>query len=135
MFCYHRPIDVIWNPVIRFVAFGDWGLGSTSRSQSLRSIRMHQHFLDFIILLGDNFYYNGVKDTADPQWDVLKTEFPQHVRLYPVLGNHDYHQDASAQISYSSTHENTTWKMPFYYYDEVIPLGNETIHFFLLTRA
>lgn len=126
----HSLIPIKWNPSLRFVAFGDWGHSSPIRRTLLEQLRGQD--LDFIILLGDNFYYDGVASVTDPQWEVVEEEFPPDVRLYPVLGNHDYHMDPFSQVFYSSRMGNKTWKMPFLYYDEMIPLGNDSVHFLFL---
>ena len=99
-----------------FSAFGDWGYMTPSRDRVLHALdRMHVE-LDFCILLGDNFYPNGVASVDDPKWEheVVKA-FPPSLRLYAILGNHDYHLDPRAQIQYSTPQ----WQMPSSYYDLV----------------
>jgi len=70
----------------------------------------------FVLMLGDNFYKNGVSSTKDQQW---KTKFETPYRaldldFYPVLGNHDHHGDTQAQLDYGA--KSSHWKMPARYY-------------------
>jgi tartrate-resistant acid phosphatase type 5 len=72
------------------------------------------------LLLGDNFYEDGVSFTSDPQWqakfasmcDPMALDFP----FYAVLGNHDYHGNESAEVQYSIEDPGSRWKMPARYY-------------------
>jgi tartrate-resistant acid phosphatase type 5 len=70
----------------------------------------------FRLLLGDNFYENGVNGLDDPLWQsTFELPFPDDgVEYLPVLGNHDHHGDFSAQILYSLNH--SLWAMPHSYY-------------------
>ena len=105
-----------------FSLVGDWGALTPSRDRVLHVLEKMRLELDFCILLGDNFYPNGVKSVDDPRWEkeVLES-FPTTLRLYAILGNHDYHVDPSAQIQFSFLPFQHTWKMPYYYYRESFP--------------
>ena len=73
-----------------------------------------------ILLLGDNFYYDGVtnvsstrfKDTFDSVYS--KDIFGDDIPFYVIAGNHDHHQNVTAQILYSDL--NSRWNFPDYYY-------------------
>ena len=113
---------------IRFVAVGDAGNGNFAQQQVANAIFATCKVVgcDFALYLGDNFYPNGVEDTADPQWqtafvDMYSTlSFP----FFAVLGNHDWDIDidneganlakAQAQIDYSFI--SSQWRMPDFYY-------------------
>lgn len=79
---------------------------------------------DFAILLGDNFYDDGVTSLGDSQW---KTKFEDiykdlDIPFYAVLGNHDYGgngagyepKNAQVQVDYAKT--SAKWKMPDKHY-------------------
>lgn len=58
---------------------------------------------DFFITVGDNIYNDGLSSKDDPQlgeaMDLIRTHKSlEDVPLYPVLGNHDCHIDAMAQV-------------------------------------
>ena len=65
----------------------------------------------FTLALGDNFYFNGVKNEYDPRFkntfeDVF-TEKNLNMPWFMQLGNHDYYGNASAQIAY--TNKSNRW--------------------------
>ena len=66
--------EVDAGPVVRFVAVGDTGKGNAGQRLVGASIGAlcAASGCDFVVLLGDNFYPNGVGSTTDPQW---KTAF------------------------------------------------------------
>jgi len=99
-----------------FSAFGDWGALTPSRDRVLHALACMHTELDFCILLGDNFYPDGVSGINDPKWkQQVVNAFPPSLRLYAILGNHDYHLDPTAQVQYSTPQ----WQMPSSYYDLV----------------
>jgi len=122
-------MSIIFNEVLRFNAFGDWGHSTPSLSSLFTMLKEDERYVDFCVLLGDNFYPNGVSGTNDERWihDVL-TRFPKFMRLYAIIGNHDYHSNPSAQIMFTYNQLNTIWKMPFLFYDEVFDIGSDTLH-------
>jgi tartrate-resistant acid phosphatase type 5 len=88
---------------LRFFALGDTGTASAEQFQVGRTIAAHcrAHGCDLGVLLGDNFYPDGVGAADDPQWQ-SKFEEPyaellaSGIRFHAVLGNHDY-ADAADQ--------------------------------------
>jgi predicted MPP superfamily phosphohydrolase len=74
--------------------------------------------LDFVMLLGDNFYRYGIESTEDPQWrykfeNMYRGPALDHVPFYAVLGNHDYGGNEQAEIQYSREHLGSgRWHMP-----------------------
>lgn len=120
-------------PTLQFVAFGDWGTKTDSFYQLMKILHKRASYLDFCILLGDNFYPNGIGSLDDPRWKSNVIDFfPSYLRLYPILGNHDWHQNPLSQIYFTYVSQNRVWKMPFFYYDEIFTIGTETIHFLFL---
>jgi tartrate-resistant acid phosphatase type 5 len=112
---------------VRFFALGDTGTGGAGQIAVADMIEQKcaQSGCDFGILLGDNFYPDGVTSEMDPQWQT-KFELPYkniNVPFYAVLGNHDYGDGqyldrAAFQIEYGK--KNPKWIMPndFYFFEK-----------------
>ena len=104
-----------------FIAFGDWGMPTKDFNSSIQKLFKYKNETNFTVLLGDNFYDNGVKSTSD-QLFKLYERFQQSAPVfYSVLGNHDYGGSVDAQSAY--TFQNPTWQMPARYYYRMIPQG------------
>ncbi|XP_055342113.1 tartrate-resistant acid phosphatase type 5-like [Paramacrobiotus metropolitanus] len=110
-----------------FLALGDWGglpiipyhtaiestvanqMGSTSDAVRSR----------FTIGLGDNFYFDGVKDVNDKRFEETYETVFQATSLdtpwYFIAGNHDHNGNVSAQIHYTDVKKR--WNFPDYYYN------------------
>lgn len=66
------------NPVLRFVALGDWGgvpnapFYTARETANAKEIARTVQILgaDFILSLGDNFYFTGVQDANDKRFRV-----------------------------------------------------------------
>ncbi|KTF75588.1 hypothetical protein cypCar_00012790 [Cyprinus carpio] len=103
---------------IRFLVLGDWGglpyppyitpiEKATARMMAKTASQMGA---DFILALGDNFYYKGVTDVNDPRFqDSL------NIPWYVIAGNHDHVGNVLAQIEYSQ--KSKRWNFPYYYYE------------------
>jgi tartrate-resistant acid phosphatase type 5 len=111
---------------VRFVALGDTGKAGAGQKQVAEAMRKKcaESGCDFVILLGDNFYNDGVVSVTDPQW---RTKFEDIYRdldipFYAVLGNHDYGGDGAgyearrAEVQVAYTRRSTRWKMPAKHY-------------------
>ena len=76
----------------------------------------------FIILTGDNFYDDGVKDIYDNHWSAsfenIYKELTKKYPWYVSLGNHDYRGNPQAQIDYHTVNKN--WILPERYYTQVL---------------
>lgn len=109
---------------MRFTVFGDWGYGTSHRrhiSDSLKEINPH-----FNILLGDNFYPDGVSERrADGQFQEYEKDFG-FLNNYVILGNHDWLGDVHKQILY--TLGSGSWIMPYFFYD----FFQGDVHFIML---
>ena len=130
MISYYSPSKV------RFSAFGDWGSPTISQDRVLSVLHTMRNELDFCVLLGDNVYPDGIVDLEDPRWpqDIVQ-RFPSSLRLYAILGNHDYHSSAIAQVLYTFQPSNKVWRMPFFYYAEEFPVGDDTLQMVFLDTA
>ena len=105
----------------KFVLIGDWGQEEGDGIPFFSSKwveRLHASDYDELLLLGDNFYPNGVKNVHDSQWDAkMKRFFPKHKVKNAILGNHDYVGDVHAQLQYSLQSKNFNWNLPHFFYD------------------
>ncbi len=105
-----------------FAAAGDTGSGDARQAAVTAAMARYAASspLAFVLLLGDNFYENGVKSTADPQWrgkfEEMYDAAALNVPFYAILGNHDYRENADAQVDYTRAAPASRWRMPARYY-------------------
>jgi acid phosphatase len=106
---------------LRLFVIGDTGTGGETQQRVAQA--MEKRCLEAkpsgILLLGDNFYQAGVESVEDPQWqtkllDPYGSECLSQLPIYPVLGNHDYRGNPSAQIEFSLV--NRRWRFPNRFY-------------------
>jgi tartrate-resistant acid phosphatase type 5 len=126
------PAVVFAEPTLRFAAFGDAGEANSNLTAvaGIMAAESSDDPLDFVLLLGDNFYNYGVSSPVDSQWQTVYTEiydFDRLPRFYPVLGNHDHYGDPIAQIEYSELDD--TWIMPSLFYDFSYELPEGSVRF------
>ncbi len=111
----------------RFFAFGDSGTGGFGQRRVARAMReASENGLDFILMLGDNFYPDGVATPDDERWQKLIVDPYESFRvpIFPTLGNHDHHVPGRAQIE--RTKIDPLWRMPSEYYTFTRTLGDGT---------
>ena len=116
---------------VSFIALGDQGTGNYRQYQVAKGMGnlAKKKDLDFVMLLGDNFYRYGVESTDDRQWrykfeNMYRGSALEHIPFYAVLGNHDYGGNEQAEIQYSQQRLGSgRWHMPakdyVEYYGEV----------------
>eukprot|EP00794_Sanderia_malayensis_P019173 gene19173-21094_t len=135
------------NKRLCFSIFGDFG-GSpkppyTTWQQKKVAAEMAKAMQDmdcrFIVGLGDNFYFSGVKNVHDPRFqhtfeDVYNKKF-HYVPWYVIAGNHDHLSNVSAQIAYSKV--SSRWKFPHFFHSKVhqIPNTDKTVHVILIDTS
>jgi acid phosphatase len=112
--------------MITFFAVGDWGLATVIRNKVSSLLKTLRSAEDCLLLLGDNFYPDGVRSTTDPRWIEYESAFG-YMKTFAILGNHDYLSDPVAQIMYPLS-TSTQWTMPFLFYDVV----RGDCHFFFI---
>jgi hypothetical protein len=113
-------------PLVRFVAMGDTGKGNDGQREVAAAVaqRCAQSGCDFVLLLGDNIYDNGVSSVDDDQF---RTKFEEPyaaiaLPFYVVLGNHDYggngagYEFQKGQYEVDYTQRSQKWRMPDHYY-------------------
>ncbi len=126
---------------VRFLAFGDWGRDGQDFQKPVAEQMGRVAAADrsqFLIVLGDNFYSDGVPSVEASQW---KTSFEDvytapalQIPWYVALGNHDYHVNAQAQVDY--TLFSPRWKMPARYYTVTRRIdAATTVEFFILDSS
>lgn len=101
---------------------GDTGTGEAAQKEVALAMETYceRQKPRAIVLLGDNFYYEGVESVDDPLWnrifqDVYRFPCLGTVPFYALLGNHDYRENPAAQIAYRS--QNPSWHMPHRFYE------------------
>ncbi|MCP4869486.1 MAG: hypothetical protein GY898_12295 [Proteobacteria bacterium] len=113
---------------VRWIAMGDTGEGNDDQyavSAAIQTLCAAQG-CDFVVLLGDNFYDEGVESTTDPLWasafEDPYANLPTDLVFYPSLGNHDGGAGGTGldmargdiQVDYSAV--STRWNMPGRWY-------------------
>jgi len=117
---------------ISFSAIGDWGGVSIPPYQvpwghgvahSVNRIAK-TYDDDFVLLVGDNFYWDGVKDVNDKRFvQTFENTFSESLgnlkdmKFYMQSGNHDYRGNMTAQIEY--TKKQDRWVFPSLWYNIV----------------
>lgn len=112
---------------IKFLAVGDWGgvpyppyITPVEKATAQEMGRIaDQMGADFVLALGDNFYYTGVDSVDSPRFkdtfESVYTAKSLNIPWYVLAGNHDHAGDVRAQIEYS--HKSSRWRFPYYYYE------------------
>lgn len=118
------PVSLPGHPGVRIVAFGDFGeqpnRSTAPQNEVARAITAYhadQPF-DFGLTLGDNFYPAGLSSPTHPrwisQWERLYS--PMGIRVYAILGNHDYKNAASPRAEMDRSRHSATWCLPRPYF-------------------
>lgn len=121
------------------MSIGDWGGISIGKGsyQANDEVVVAKQFattaenLDaqFVINVGDNFYYWGVFNVSDERfnedYEDVFTEQSTMVKWYSVLGNHDYGWNPQAQVEYVSPNNNR-WVMDSRYYTRRVNVQGDT---------
>ena len=121
---------------LSFIVVGDTGLPGQSRQNVVSSMARSADIddLDFILMVGDNFYDAGVTSVDDPRFiSDFENAFPESsfpCPFYVCLGNHDYYGNVQAQIDY--TNQSQRWRMPGNYYCIEQTVGSCRVDFFVL---
>ncbi|KAM9313915.1 tartrate-resistant acid phosphatase type 5-like [Pholidichthys leucotaenia] len=112
---------------LKFLVVGDWGglpyspfttkiQRSTADEMGVVSELMGA---DFIVAVGDNFYFRGVESVDSPRFketfESVYTAESLQIPWYLVAGNHDHMGNVEAEIEYSRVSDR--WNFPSYYYE------------------
>ncbi|XP_062460177.1 tartrate-resistant acid phosphatase type 5 [Pezoporus occidentalis] len=112
---------------VQFLALGDWGGVPDPPFVTPREVATAAAMgraaselgADFVLALGDNFYYEGVRDEWDPRFqDTFERVFTapalRSLPWFVLAGNHDHAGNVSAQIAYGK--RSPRWHFPHPYY-------------------
>lgn len=92
-----------------FFALGDQGVGNKNQrrvAHAMEQVASQTGGVDWVLLLGDNFYPRGVASDKDPLWQshfesIYTGTLLSKTPFYAVLGNHDAASNLDAQVDYS----------------------------------
>ena len=98
-----------------FLVLGDWGGSSDSEPSTQDELNnaelmgkvADEYDVDFVLLVGDNFYEHGLwPDVHSKRFqtsfeDVFTAPSLQNISFYVIPGNHDYEGNITAEIEYS----------------------------------
>ena len=112
---------------LHFLVIGDTGSGAKQQKEVAEAMakyaakHLKSNAVDFVMMVGDNFYNDGVKTVDDPQWqDKFENMYDSNRLAMPflvVLGNHDWRNSLpDVEIDYNRTHPGTRWHMDGHYY-------------------
>lgn len=118
---------------VAFLAFGDQGTGGPGQRRVAASMEkvIADAPVDFTLLLGDNFYPDGLSGPSDPLFDTLfravysAKAFP--FPFYPTLGNHEYRTSAGAVLKLGT--RDARWRMPARRYSFTQTVAGGTVQF------
>lgn len=104
---------------VRFIALGDTGKGNQTQrdvAEGIRTVCAHRR-CDFVLLLGDNLYNDGMVTPDDPRMDEVFTDIYSGLDLpfAAVLGNHDwgrYHYADNARYQLEWAAKNDQYVLP-----------------------
>lgn len=104
---------------IRFLAMGDTGTGQAAQrivAQAAKRVCAEED-CDFVLLLGDNFYPDGLRSLSDSRFEeVFTSQYKEfQIPFFPVLGNHDVRNPPVYEIMKTDSHP--LWKMPDFEYE------------------
>jgi tartrate-resistant acid phosphatase type 5 len=123
----HHANKKLHQGLFSFVVLADWGglpvlpyhtliESSVAKQMGATANAVNSQFT---LALGDNFYFDGVKDVNDKRFAETYEEIFQATSLdtpwYLVAGNHDHNGNVSAQIAYTDAEKR--WNFPDYYYN------------------
>ncbi len=111
---------------LHFLVLGDWGSGRPQQKEIADAMARYAQThastdpVQWVTLVGDNFYEKGVTSVDDPQWKLKFEDIYDAKRLampfIAVLGNHDWGQNPAAEIAYAGAHPGTRWQMDGFYF-------------------
>eukprot|EP00419_Tripos_fusus_P005720 CAMPEP_0172675278 /NCGR_PEP_ID=MMETSP1074-20121228/13179_1 /TAXON_ID=2916 /ORGANISM="Ceratium fusus, Strain PA161109" /LENGTH=404 /DNA_ID=CAMNT_0013492731 /DNA_START=43 /DNA_END=1257 /DNA_ORIENTATION=+ len=118
-----------------FLTIGDWGAVALG-SYHVKTVmdvaeQMGKTAADskaqFVVNVGDNFYYCGIQNTSDKQieqdYTSVYTAQGLQVPWYSALGNHEYGYNVQAQVDFTKVDPTKRWYLPARYYMKRIQMA------------
>ncbi|XP_066912316.1 tartrate-resistant acid phosphatase type 5-like [Clytia hemisphaerica] len=117
-----------------FLILGDWGgipirpytTDIEESTANQMSVTATQKNSKFVIALGDNFYFTGVKNEYDHRFNETYNDvFNQpslQVPWYVVAGNHDHYGNITGQLEY--TKHSNIWTFPSLWYSKTFQFSD-----------
>jgi tartrate-resistant acid phosphatase type 5 len=126
---------------LNFLVMGDWGRHGEQHQRNVAQQMSNATVglkATFNLIVGDNFYPNGVMSVFDPSWqssfENVYTQHPLYDDWYVVLGNHDYRTNPDAEVAYSKI--SARWIMPARNYSIIKKLDDGgTAEFFFIDTS
>lgn len=122
---------------ITLFALGDQGSGSQAQravASSMEKVAKKNKNLDFVVLLGDNFYIDKKLTETSSEWNTRFEEMYSGLHLstvpfYAVLGNNDIdlsvNKNTHPEIEYSKKSLGSNrWRMPAHYFSNDYGISN-----------
>jgi len=118
---------------VSFFALGDQGTGDFSQwrvARSMETVAEKTGDVDFVLLLGDNFYGSAPQSVHDTWWNYKFENMYSGSRLdtlpfFALLGNRDTGINADAQLAYAREKGGSgRWQMPARNYSKDFGLHN-----------
>ncbi|MDB6066522.1 MAG: Acid phosphatase [Pedosphaera sp.] len=117
---------------LHFLVVGDTGSGLEPQKHVAEAMARHAaqnsgtNAVNFVLMVGDNFYDNGVISVDDPQWqdkfEVMYDAKRLSMPFFAVLGNHDWkNEHPDVQIEYARAHPGTRWQMDGHWFKREFP--------------
>ena len=130
---------------VNIIAVGDWGglptwpwfsPGQKSVAKAMDKVA-GQMGSDFVLALGDNFYFDGISgDAHSKRFEKTFQDVYEGANLqipwYVCAGNHDYKGNITAQISYTDVDPTGRWIFPKEYHAHIYQANNVRVHVILL---
>ena len=120
-----------------FLSLGDWGGASLSKQdkQNVYDVaeamdnNAKEYKPEFVLSLGDLFYWCGIQNTSDFQIAVdfeepYSSDNLKDLDWYNILGNHEYGYNSQAVLDYSQN--NSHWIIPDRYYTKRVEIESSS---------
>ena len=102
------PIQTEKKGVVKFGGIGDTGTANRDQQEVADSLAKicRRDGCDLVLMLGDNFYPEGLKTLEDPLFTKAFLDIYRELKIpfFPVLGNHDVKGNVQAQLYQSRFH-------------------------------
>jgi acid phosphatase len=129
--------------IFNFLVIGDWGFNSSDQTAVANAMKTvaSSNQTDFVVSVGDNYYFNGGgynydgvlsvnDDKFTDMWEKKYDGALSKLNWYIVLGNHDWYSCPECQIQYSKI--NDRWILPALFYTKTILNSNFKAAFIFL---